>query len=1253
MNQPLALLLIAATQLTLSAKAVAQEQGQDIPVWENEQVFRINKEEPRTTKMPFPTVEGARQHARLQSPYCQMLNGAWKFHHVGHPDNRPKDFYQPEFDVSSWDEIKVPSNWQIEGYGTLNYSNATYPFKKDPPRVMGTPPGNFLTFPEENRNQVGSYRREFTIPADWRDRETFIAFEGVDSAFYIWVNGQKVGYSQDSRTTAEFRLTDYLVDGSNTLAVEVYQHSDGSYLEDQDMWRLSGIFRDVYLWSAAPIDVQDFELQASLADDYFTKTLAPILTLRNLSKQDGSVVVSFELHAGGNEQEDGLPIRRELAVKVPAQETLKLDPWSFEKELSSPSAPELASWSAENPALYPYTITVKSAAGEIASAYSGQLGFKRQEVKDGQFLINGKAVLFKGINRHDHDEVTGHYVSQETMRNDILVMKALNMNAVRCSHYPNDPHFLELCDEIGLYVIDEANIESHGMGWGPHAKDSLAKRDEWTPAHLDRMRNTVERDKNFTSIIMWSMGNEAGDGIVFEKIYQWLKERDPSRPVHYEQAAMANHVDLFTPMYQPIPAVAAWAREEEKKPLAEQRPNIQCEYSHAMGNSSGNLADYWELWRRERLCQGGFIWDFIDQGLVAQKHPADICGPGTHLMGTLTPEQGLPAGGVLIAHKSELNPSKSLKVSVLARGNQAPQTGTENNNRNESDGYPMVAKGDTSYSLKIDAQNKNIEFFIYTDTWETLLAPLPENWQSQFHLIEGAFADGEMSLSVGGKVLASRKVSGTINQNEYDLAIGLNAERPSRRFDGSIAKAAVIVDGETVLDLDFTELAKGEKTREFQAYGGDFGDQPNDRSFCLNGVVRPDRSWSPQAYEVHKVQEPVHLFRHGATGDSGKLALKLYNEYDFIDLSHLAATLELRVAGQLTESQSVEIPACKPGQIVDWVLDIPQISGEGEVHARIVFHLREDTEWATKSHPIASNEFLLKGPTPTSLVEVDSLKFTEDDEFVEARTGSVIAKFQKSNGSLVSYSVNGKEQLAGPLELNFWRPPTNNDEGARFPSRLGEWYQVAQKAKSKAVELEGNRARFDVTLGVGQSDARIDYTFGKKGELQVEVGLWARHPQPMPRFGMSLQLPAAQDQWEWFGLGPHENYIDRKLSGWTSVHSGQVSDLFDHYLDPQESGNRTEVRWASFTGAGKKLTFQAAGERLLEVAAYPYRSLEIELARHPSDLRAGSTLEVHLDYGQMGLGGTNSWGQLPLPIYQLPGNGEYHYSFRIIPTQTQ
>jgi len=1209
------------------------EKGEKRPVWENEKIFRIGKEEPRATSMPFATKKAAQEKERLESSYCQLLNGKWKFHHVGNPKNRPVDFYKVDFDVSSWDEIQVPANWQIEGYGGLLYSNATYPFAKNPPRVMDEPPGNFWTFPVENRNQVGSYRRDFTIPKGWGKEEVYLSFEGVDSAFFLFVNGEKVGYSQDSRTTAEFRITDFLVEGNNVLAVEVYQYCDGSYLEDQDMWRLSGIFRDVFLHSAAKTALWDYELNASVADDYRTGTLTPRFVLRNLNEKETSGKLTMQVNGSevfGSE------------FKVPGkdgQTELKGEEICFE---------DAKLWTAETPNLYDVLIEV-AVQGEKPRYYSFQTGFKRQEIKNGQFLVNGKAILFKGVNRHDHDPVTGHYVTAESLARDVDVIKGLNMNAVRCSHYPNDPFFYELCSKKGLYVIDEANLEAHGTGWGAGAKGSLARVPSWKEAHLDRARNMLERDKNHPCIVMWSIGNESGDGVNTKACSAYFRKRDSSRPVHYEQAGRAAHVDLITPMYMPIRASERFCREEEKKPLAKQRPLIQCEYSHAMGNSSGNLADYWELFRSERLLQGGFIWDLIDQGLIAKKHAADVCGKGTHLMGVLTEEDGIPVGGVLVENSEKLSPKKSVKITAYARGNKAPQTGEENNNRNESDGYPIVTKGDTSYSLKVDSKNRNIEFFVFTGDWVTVRSPLPLEWQKQMNKIEGSYDGKALSLAINGKEVASKELEGVVRANGYELAIGLNAERPSRRFDGSIQAVKVEVDGEVQVDLNFSELAKQSPSVSYIAYGGDHGDQPNDRSFCLNGIVRQDRSWSPQAYEVHKVHEPIHVSQAILNEEDEPWRFIVRNEYDFLDLKHISASFDLLEDGKVIAKGSLPLPDCEPGERKGFEIPRPKagvMSEEKTYHLRFGFF---EIDGEKKGRKVAFSEHLVQSGPGLTKAKKAAVEWNEKGEEILAKSKEVEAVFSKNSGSLLSYRVGGKEQLAGPLELNFWRPPINNDEGAKYPAKLSSWYNVGRKMKVKDFSRKGSQVSFNLRLGVGSSDGVIVYTFEEGGALRVETTITPKKAPILPRVGMQLQLLAEQKEWAWFGLGPHENYVDRKASAWTGIHKGTVDDLFTLYSDPQESGQRGEVRWATFTGAGRSLRIEALGGEFLEIGAYPYAPQDIELARHPQDLRSSETIFVNIDHKQMGVGGTNSWGQEPLGKYRIKPKGRYQYSFRLQP----
>ncbi|MCP5535695.1 MAG: DUF4981 domain-containing protein [Akkermansiaceae bacterium] len=1194
------------------------------PDWENEAVFRINKEAPHAVKMPFPTQEGALSKLRLESPFCQLLNGTWKFNLVGHPDQRPKEFYQPTFDVSAWTDIPVPSNWQLEGHGTPVYSNAEYPFKKNPPFVMGEPEGHFLTFPKENRNQVGSYRRDFTVSPDWKGRRTFIAFEGVESAFYIWVNGQKVGYSQDSRTTAEFDISQYLKDGSNTLAVEVYQHSDGSYFEDQDFWRLAGIFRDVYLWSAnATADLRDIEIKTTFdpATDNGSIQLIPTFFENNGAKT-------------------------ELTL---------LDPSGKPMDIQEGDPFKVSPWSAESPTLYTALITVKDAKGAATSYYAHKVGFKNSVIKDGQLLINGKAVLIKGVNRHDHHPVTGHYIKEDSMREDIILMKRLNMNTVRASHYPNDPRFLELCDELGLYVIDEANLEAHGMGWGAHAKGSLARVPSWEPAHLDRMKNFVERDKNFPSIIAWSMGNESGDGPAFQKCYAWIKQRDPSRPVVYEQLGQRAHTDIFVPMYSTVENSIKYCRKESQKPLNQQRPLIQCEYSHAMGNSSGNLTDYWDDIRKERLLQGGCIWDWVDQGLLTKKHKRDICGPGTQLMGVLHAIQGLPAGGVIITDRPDLSPSDSLTLEAYVRGNKAAPTGSENNNRNESDGYPILTKGDTCYSLKVDNSGRNIEFFVYTTTWKSIKAPLPNNWQSRFQHIVGSYDGKQLKLYINGKLAKAKPATGKVSGNNFDLGIGLNAEKLSRRFDGSIAAVRLfnralnpgqLDQAKAVVDLDFRKLAREPKTETFWAYGGDFGDQPNQRSFCLNGLVRPDRTFGPQCPEVHYVYQSIHVKAIDLTGDG--LQFKLSNEYNFINLSNVNGEVVITKDGKQISQSALPILKVEAGQSVDLLLPRPKgLEAGHDYHITFNFHLKNDTPWAAAGHRLATDQFLIPGQT-WAVKPAPQGKITLKNNQVSH--GKYHLTFNGKNGSLNSLMFDGKEQLSSPLELNFWRVPINNDEGAKLHRKWSPWRNLADKARVTASRTDGNKVIFELSLP-GNSKATLTYTIHDSIDIDLQLSLKkAESAEFLPRIGMSTSIPATQDRWTWFGRGPHENYIDRQRSAHVGLYSGKVKDLFNLYLDPQDASNRCDIRWSSFVAEnGNGLKIETLGNHQLEVSAYPYSEKDLELARHPIDLSPQKNIAIHIDYGQTGVGGTTSWGQLPLAKYRLFSRGNYHYAFRLTP----
>jgi beta-galactosidase len=544
--------------------------------WENPLVNEINKEAPRAWFVPFANPEEVDRNNIWASSLIKSLNGDWMFHLSQNPGQRPFYFYKDDFDTEDWKIIQVPSNWEMQGHDYPIYTNVQYPHAKTPPEI------------QDHYNPVGSYKRHFSIPDQWEGKNFFLHFGAVSSAMYVWVNEKLVGYSEDSKTPAEFDITEYLKPGQNSLAVEVYKWSDGSYLEDQDFWRLGGITRDVFLMARGDESVRDFRITSDLSEDFQNGIFALELQVENASVEN-PVVVEANLYDGDRIVDSFI----DAVVESPVRWSSRID--------------DVKLWSAEIPNLYKLKIILKDELGNVLETLIQDVGFRNIKIEGNKLLVNGKSVNLKGVNLHEHHSETGHVVDEATMIKDIELMKSHNVNAVRTSHYPQPERFYELCNQYGLYVIDEANIESHGMGYGP---ESLAKDTLWGESHLYRTRNMFERDKNQPSIIIWSLGNEAGDGINFDKTYDYLKSMDQTRPVQYEQAHGGRNTDIFAPMYASIEHMEEYARKDGSKPL------IQCEYAHAMGNSVGNLQDYWDLIESFDVMQGGFIWDWVDQGLL-------------------------------------------------------------------------------------------------------------------------------------------------------------------------------------------------------------------------------------------------------------------------------------------------------------------------------------------------------------------------------------------------------------------------------------------------------------------------------------------------------------------------------------------------------------------------------------------------------------------------------------------------------------
>lgn len=552
---------------------------------ENHEIFGINKVAPHAQLFPYENERLALQGEVDQSSRYLSLNGLWKFHWVRDPADKPDGFEQLDYNDKEWVDFPVPGNWEVHGYGYPIYLDEKYPFTTTWPKVP------------ENYNPVGSYRRSFNIPSNWEGQGIHLYFGAVKSALYVWVNGEFVGFSQGSKTPAEFDVTKYIQTDENTIALQIYRWSDASYIESQDMLRLSGIEREVYVYARPKTNIREFFAQGGLDEAYQDGEFNTKVSIVN--QEDKTQEVQVELKLYDLQEGYQLIYEEKKGLELAATEDKTL---SFYKNI-----PAVRQWSAEAPNLYHLEITLSTSEGKVLEVITDKIGFRTVEIKGGQLLVNGKAIYIRGVNRHETHPLTGHVIDKATMIKDIQLMKQHNINAVRSSHYPNHPTWYDLCDLYGLYVIGEANIESHPLANSDNTQ--IGNEMSWLPAHLDRTQRMFQRDKNHPSIIIWSLGNEAGHGKVFETTYQWLKDNDPTRPVQYEPAEEEGYTDIFCPMYPRIEKLVNYAKSSPN------RPAIMIEYCHAMGNSVGNLQDYWDAIETYPALQGGFIWDWVDQAL--------------------------------------------------------------------------------------------------------------------------------------------------------------------------------------------------------------------------------------------------------------------------------------------------------------------------------------------------------------------------------------------------------------------------------------------------------------------------------------------------------------------------------------------------------------------------------------------------------------------------------------------------------------
>ncbi len=1031
--------------------------------WEDPQIIGENKEKGHVLTIPY--LEEKSVLGDGKTPYVLNLNGEWKFFWVPKPSDRLIDFYKTDYDIREWNIIQVPGTFELQGYGTPYYLATSYPPSIRTRRIPNI---------DKEDNPVGLYKKEFSIPKSWENREVFIYFGGVKSAFYLWINGKKVGYSQGSMTPAEFNITKYLKKGKNQIAVEVYKWSDGSYLEDQDFWFLGGIYRDVFLYSKPKTHIWDYFARCDFDENYKDAEIKLRILLRNFLDKD---IKKYKIEVGllddNKESFRSNPILVSH-VKINSNSDIILNLETFIKE------PE--KWSAESPYLYHLVIKLLDSKGEIVELLHSYFGFSKVEIKKSQIFINGKSILFKGVNHHDFDPDFGYSIPHERMEQDIKIMKQNNINAVRMSHYPSDRRFYDLCDKYGLYVMDEANVETHGLMGNFYLRKKL--NDKWSKACVDRMERMVERDKNHPSVFMWSLGNEACFGPPHFKMKEAALRIDSTRPIHYENDLDLKVSDVFSAMYFPPNKVEQIGKLEKVKyrfpngsispEKYKDKPFILCEFAHAMGNSLGNFQEYMDLFEEYSNCVGGFIWDFVDQGL-----------------------------------------SK-----------------------------------------------------------------------------------------------------------------------------------------------------KTEDGKEYWAYGGDFGDVPNSSNFCINGIVRPDRTPNPSLFEVKKVFQEVSI----ESIDTAAGKFRIYNKYRFLNLDFLNIEWILTENGLTIQQGKIRSQKIEPQTSKEIIVPFerPELISGAEYHLKLQFLLKKRTNWADKGYLIAWDQFKL----PYQIVEKKELfldlpsvevKYSNDKIKVLGRNFQIV--FCKTSGVLESYEIDDFSFFASSLEPNFWRAPIDNDNLKRV---LSYYLPLLSRAiptnpwKNASIRKKIHRIRVDkvaphikvvdieIKYPKGESLYRVKYTIYGNGEMLVEVEFTPS--KELIRLGMQTSLDSELVNFKWFGRGPHETYEDRKNGASIGIYSGTVNGIIHDYVYPQENGNRTDIRWFSVTNdKGRGVKISSVGDTLLNFSAWPYTQNDLENAEHIHELPRRENTTLNIDYKQRGVGGDQPAMPTVHNHYKLKRKEKYSYKFKISP----
>lgn len=1283
-----------------------------------------------TTNVVYDSVDkaikGAKDYDKAASKYVQFLTGKdqadWSLvvlqNQALAQGDAYKNFYKTDYKATTNDwktNLQLPCSWTRQGFDFSIYTNVTMPWQSKYDSNVSAPnaPANY--------NPVGLYRKTFKVTDDMKaaNGRVYLSFQGVESSYYVYVNGKEVGYSEDSYSPHSFDITDYLTtDGSdNLLAVEVHKFCDGTWMEDQDMYYDGGIFRDVYLYSAPLVHIQDYKVETDLDENYENATMKLNVTVANASKAAAEgYKVDVRLY-----DQDGKMFVNDMTMDL---DTVPAADGDTDGSVSTAGSklvlsPEL--WSAETPNLYTMVLSLyDSKTGTYMGSVSQQLGFREIEftksevdtngnriTTDSEYkpiTINGKQLLLKGTNRHDTDPEYGKYVPHETQEEDIKLMKQYNLNALRTSHYSNDEYLYYLCDKYGIYVMGETNLESHAL------MDQGEKQVNFKNLAMDRTVTAFNRLKNRTSIVMWSTGNENyysssasyANGMFYDLIW-YFKNNDSTRPIHSESSDGNNGTDMRSNMYPSVDTLYSRA--------AANMPYVLCEYDHAMGNAVGNLKEYWDAIRSSDNMLGGFIWDWVDQSrilsldnlpqsYVVTEKKDGVVGSASISSVDENPDSGALTGksanGYALFESDKYNEAlsgsgKSFTVEVICKP--------------ESDGADkvLIAKGDYQFALKTNS-SKQLEFFAYyNNNWNSVTAKKPDNWVGNWHQVVATYDKGAIKIYCDGELVGSGNGNTTIASSSVALGVGCSADN-GRTFDGEISMGRVYSralsleeinaqnsttpaitekSDDVLLWADFSGLTVDESSKpydyyaekdahanlysdeikgNFYGYGGDSGESPNDNSFCVNGLVSPDRDVQPELYEVKYQYQSVWF-----TADDSRLlgeTIDVYNENNFLNLNDFDVKWTLTEDGKEIGSgklsaEDTNIAGRESGSIkVPYRASMPEEKKAGaEYYLNLSVQLKEDTEWAKAGHEVAYEQFQIPAevtkvePTINTNVTVDD----SAEDVIKVSGTDFGFEVEKATGTLKNYVYKGETLLTSGPVPNYWRGILNNDNG----NYDGNWKNVNKNVTASDIAVGTNDAgqkTIRVTLA-SASQANLKQTMVYKvdgsGAVTVDATVDATGTSlgRYIRIGTVMELPEGYENVEWYGNGPVEAMWDREDFATVGRYSNTVSGMFYPYLDTQDTGTVTGVKWISVTNPSAKSAMAIAATDTVEASALHFTVDDLDQAQHPYELTKLDSTILTVNYRSQGTG-NKSCGQDTLSAYLLPNNKAYTYEYTMVPYTT-